>query len=98
VTHKGEIQLENLTFSLMIHVYAFPQHVWSTGVMFSSRFEERYFRSSCSSEAQMISSAILSQHFTSIEDMESSHEPKLFLLDPQCGGHMEDTLKSVLVL
>jgi len=45
----------------------------------------------------MISSAILSQHFTSIEDMESSHEPKLFLLDPQCGGHMEDTLKSVLV-
>lgn len=90
---RTSIQLENLTFSPMIHVNAFPQHFWSTGVMFSSRFGERCFRSSCSSEALMISSAIFSQHFISIEDMEPSHEPKLLLLDPQYGGHIEDSFE-----
>ncbi len=59
---RTSVKLENLT-SPIINVVVFPQSVWSTGVMVSSGFWERFFRSSCSSETLMTSSTSLASPF-----------------------------------
>lgn len=82
----------------MINVAKFPQSVGSTGVMFSSCFWEKFFRNSCSSETLMTSSTSLTSAFTSTENTEASHDPKLLLLYLLCGSHTRITLKSQLVL